>query len=66
MIGHDGYYFNDRMLKLIESRLNECILVNGYKKISVLRSSFKDGASMIGAATTVMDKIFNNQLNIFE
>ena len=66
VIGHDGYYFNDRMLKFIENRLNECILVSGYKKISVLRSSFKDGASMIGAATTVMDKIFNNQLNIFE
>lgn len=64
IIGHEGYYFSDGMLKIIEKRLNDYILVSGYKKIKVQRSDFEDGASIIGAATIVMDKIFNNELSV--
>lgn len=64
VIGHDGFYFSDKMLEIIEQKLNRDILASGYKRISLCRSAFADCSPLVGAATIVMDKIFTGRLNI--
>lgn len=64
IIGHEGYYFSDAMLRTIESALNQRILASGYKKIRVIRSAFGDSSPLVGAATVVMDSVFRNRLQV--
>ncbi len=64
VVGHDGFYFSDWMLDLIEEKLNADILASGYKRISLCRSAFADCTPLVGAATIVMDRIFTGRLNV--
>jgi len=64
VVGHDGFYFSDRMLETIEKNLNNGILASGYKSIVLCRSSFADCSPLVGAATIVMDKIFTGKFNV--
>ncbi len=64
VIGHDGFYFSDEMLGVIERKLNADILASGYKSVSLCRSAFADCSPLVGAATIVMDRIFTGRLNV--
>ncbi len=64
VVGHDGFYFSDAMLDIIERKLNSDILASGYKRISLCRSAFADCSPLVGAATIVMDRIFTGRLNL--
>ena len=58
IIGHDGYYLPEEMLRRMEQNINQRVLFTGWQEICLLRSSFENQAALTGAACCVFHPVF--------
>lgn len=66
VIGHYGVHLPERTLSLLKKHLNAGVLSTGHNKINVIKSAFGEKSPIMGAVSIVVDKIFRNELNIFQ
>lgn len=62
IMGHEGAFIPLPYLGLLEKLVNHQILATGYKKITVIKSSFEDRAPLFGSVSCVFNELFAGNL----
>lgn len=62
VIGHQGVYFPDEFLELMEEEINRHILAKGYTHVRVVKSSFETDAPLYGSVCCVLNQVFCGEL----
>ena len=62
LLGHEGVFLPDALVRQLEQRINAGILSSGYKQIHVQKSSFGDQAPLLGSSCAVLQEVFSGQI----
>lgn len=61
VIGHEGVFIPKKYLSIIQEKIEKSILSSGYKKVSVVHSSFSIGAPLFGSAAIIINRLFSGE-----
>lgn len=62
IIGHEGYWIPDKYLQQVERMVNEWHIERRYRQIQVVKSGFKDEATVYGCTGALLSAVFDGRL----
>ncbi|MBU5481635.1 ROK family protein [Blautia sp. MSJ-19] len=62
IIGHEGYWIPDKYLHQVEQMVNERHIERKYRQIQVVKSGFKDEATVYGCTGALLTAVFDGRL----
>lgn len=61
IIGHEGYWIPDKYISLAEQLVNERHIERKYRRIQIVKSGFKDEATVYGCTGALLTAIFDGR-----
>ncbi len=61
VIGHEGVFLPSTYLNKMQEQIEKRILSSGYKKVTIVHSSFSLGAPLFGSAAIIINRLFSGE-----